>query len=685
MTRETKVGLVVAGSFLCLLTTVVVLKMKEGDRSADRLAGSNPSQQAILPDVPPDPTPSGQASSGAPAGPVASMAGPGTASAPNTRPAGIRLVNADEPVNLVPVPAAGGSNPLQPSGSPGSGGTGSPAWPLGGGLAGNTGTQAQGNGATQPVPPPATPANTGLGSNSDAGISSDSTVPGSRRNRRTTAANDNLGTESGVPASVTTPLSGGLASPPVTGREERPATPPVNPDAPPTWPASSPAGFGSALPQAPTGTATPAFGQGDPLPVSGSPAAGSTLTGGGMIPSTATPTAMAGNTGFPSAPAPVPAPPWPAPGTNPAVSETSPSSPAPAPSTFTGSGAPVTGFNPATNHPAGGAMPAFSGSTPLPTPVTPTTGVPPATGFAPGNQDPGVQLRTPVPVPAAPAAGGQSGSLLRPGVAPDPRQATPPAGDDAPEPINRTAGVPGTVPAPAPMGFAGVPNPTPERPMPPLGAPAAVVSPPIVAPVPPGSPRVMVSNSPQVESFDEEVYFCKPNDSFLEISKLKYHSDRYDRALLQYNRNHPQAPAGIQQSPPDLKQGQPVFIPPVRVLEKRYPNVIQGLAPLPPINPPVGTPGGVETPRAAPVNPGQAGTAATWSNPGGGRPYRVRASGEKFLEIARRTLGSADRWWDIYMLNRSQLSPNFNANDPLPAGTVLRLPADARIEPADAP
>jgi hypothetical protein len=190
-----------------------------------------------------------------------------------------------------------------------------------------------------------------------------------------------------------------------------------------------------------------------------------------------------------------------------------------------------------------------------------------------------------------------------------------------------------------------------------------------------------------VESFEEETHACKPADTFRSISEQYYNSPKYERALLLFNRNHPRASDALRHDPPVLSAGQPVFIPPLRILESRYASIIDQPTPLPAgaIAPPGGSPVGLSAPRPvigpAPIAPGTSGTPSTsWSIPPGGPTYRVRKSGEKFLDIARHTLNNADRWWDVYLLNKG-----FNPTETVPAGTVLHLPADAHVEPDDAP
>jgi hypothetical protein len=195
--------------------------------------------------------------------------------------------------------------------------------------------------------------------------------------------------------------------------------------------------------------------------------------------------------------------------------------------------------------------------------------------------------------------------------------------------------------------------------VPPIGAPAAVDSPPIVVPAPPGS-RPLVNIVPQVESYDEETYVCKQADTFRSICRDYYRAETYERALLLFNRNHPRAADGLRQDPPVLKAGQPVFIPPLRILEKQYPSAIP------------------QQPAGAEPASRTSGTAAavTLAAP----RYCVRQGGEMVLAVAQRTLGKGDRWMDILRLN-----PGLNPMYPIPAGTVLQLPADARVEPADVP
>jgi nucleoid-associated protein YgaU len=222
------------------------------------------------------------------------------------------------------------------------------------------------------------------------------------------------------------------------------------------------------------------------------------------------------------------------------------------------------------------------------------------------------------------------------------------------------------------------------------------VSAPISVPAPPSPPRSSTGGGAQVESYDENTYTSKPNDTFKTISQELYHTDQYEQALSLFNRNHPLATAALQRDPTVLQPGQPIYIPPARILEKYY-----GAPAVDAVSPP-STPTPTRT-FSPPDNPNALRPASAVSSPlpptsgenrmrvdpvpsvspqpsrGGASLYRVREGGEMMREIAVRTLGSGDRWMDIWRLNR-----NFDPKDAVPGGTPLRLPPDARINPQDA-
>jgi hypothetical protein len=294
------------------------------------------------------------------------------------------------------------------------------------------------------------------------------------------------------------------------------------------------------------------------------------------------------------------------------------------------------------------SMPAVRSDTPVgPVPGTPTSGTPtvdhtpPAgslnSGGMPAPSSPGINLGPP------------ETNNTRPGAMPDPR------GTDITPPL---AGAPGTNPS----GQGNIPSNS----TPPLAAPLGGASPPIPVNVPGGpagaggaaapgvSGRPAVYSDSKVESYDEETYICKPGDTFASICNDKYRTDKYSQALLMHNRSHPVAADGIRSEPPVLQPGQPVYIPPSELLQKRYPALISGTTPAAAVGQPVGT--------------GQP-PATSWSNPGE-RTYTVQQRPETFYEIAKKVLRDDMRWSDIWRLNQ-----NFSTDAILPVGTVVRLPA----------
>jgi hypothetical protein len=257
----------------------------------------------------------------------------------------------------------------------------------------------------------------------------------------------------------------------------------------------------------------------------------------------------------------------------------------------------------------------------------------------------------PVPVPVPLPTGGDG---PKPIDAPKPADAPPPAPPTMVEPV-KPVDPPKPVETP-PVGSAALTSePVEPRPLPDMVQPAAVK--PTALPPP---PKPTVS-----DSFLEEEYRLRGGDTFAAVSRRFYFTEKYGEALRLYNRDYPIASSDLRQDPPRMTPGAQVWIPPIRVLEKRYPAAIPGL-------------------QAAPAAPAAAqGAGPNWSpaqvQPASSTPktYRVAAGGESLQDIARKTLGRPQNWGEIYQMN-----PQLSANPalPIPAGTLLRLPATARVD-----
>jgi hypothetical protein len=246
---------------------------------------------------------------------------------------------------------------------------------------------------------------------------------------------------------------------------------------------------------------------------------------------------------------------------------------------------------------------------------------------------------------------------------------------------------------PSPTTPSGV---SPTAPVPVVVPAPMVSSPPITVPVPPADAKRGTGGLPQVLKYDVQTVTCQAGEqNFSDLSKRVYNgSDKYAPALLLFNREL-NVSEGVRLDPPQLAPGMKIYVPPTWVLEHKYARAIVGgasqsvtvpPASVPPASvPPASTP----PPSAPPVRPvvtvpnnpkppinNVVPAAALSNSPDGTKLYRVTANGETLFDIARRTLGNGDDWIRIYQLNQ-QIQPQFA----LPTGSVLRLPAEAKIMP----
>lgn len=144
------------------------------------------------------------------------------------------------------------------------------------------------------------------------------------------------------------------------------------------------------------------------------------------------------------------------------------------------------------------------------------------------------------------------------------------------------------------------------------------------------------------------VHVVEKGQNYWSISRCHYGTPRYYMALAHYNQRRIPDPR-------KMRPGMKVLIPDTSVLRSRYPSMC---------------------PKRSGASVAQAGGGD--SHPGfyrdeaGGPTYRVGAE-DTLGSIARRHLGRASRWEQIYQLNRDRIgSPN-----KLKIGTELRLPANA--------
>ena len=141
----------------------------------------------------------------------------------------------------------------------------------------------------------------------------------------------------------------------------------------------------------------------------------------------------------------------------------------------------------------------------------------------------------------------------------------------------------------------------------------------------------------------EGTYVVQPNDSLWSISEKLYGTGAYFKALAKHNR---EGTARIDH----LRVGDTLATPSANQLEQSYPDLCP-------------KPGRREVLA-------RRGTAMPAAYTATGHSYTVQ-EGDTLFDIARRELGRAARWAEIYDLNRDTLGRDFNYLIP---GTTLLLP-----------
>jgi MraZ protein len=134
------------------------------------------------------------------------------------------------------------------------------------------------------------------------------------------------------------------------------------------------------------------------------------------------------------------------------------------------------------------------------------------------------------------------------------------------------------------------------------------------------------------------------------------------------------APAGYVPDPPPANKPSTEAAPPEPKAPKAAPPPLPTPA-APPLTEPAGPSGPAPLPPQDKPIPGEPPLAPP---PGPVQNYTARG-GETMRDIARRTLGSAERWTDIHKHN-----PMFSADTVFAAGTIVRLPGEACVQSEDA-
>jgi hypothetical protein len=233
---------------------------------------------------------------------------------------------------------------------------------------------------------------------------------------------------------------------------------------------------------------------------------------------------------------------------------------------------------------------------------------------------------------------------VTPGVAPPPIPGVPPGGGPS-QPDNPTTRIEATKPAdsatPSPNAFPAVPAARPAgSEVHPAGA----------------------AERPAQTSFDVDLHEARAGDTYESIARDFYNDTRYARALSEYNSRRP------------VQAGKTVDVPPIGVLRQRYANMI-GTTPAARSGTSTNTAPAGEwaTPASPPKADGSPVFRSAAGSGGGPQTFQVPPGGMSLKAVARQKLGTEQRWAELYELNPQVGDPNA-----VPAGTMLKLPADAR-------
>jgi hypothetical protein len=294
---------------------------------------------------------------------------------------------------------------------------------------------------------------------------------------------------------------------------------------------------------------------------------------------------------------------------------------------------------------------------------------PPPTGGSPPIPPVPAPVFPPVTPPAPP-----SGGPIIP--APDfPPVPTPKPPDPAFPPIPVPGGTsnppvpvaPPIPPVPPPGGVAVPPappsvlpfdmNPKPDPTLKPIPRPA--LDPPIGVPTTFGKPaggndvKPLVPEAHPNTGFDVDLYDPKLGDTYESISLDYYNDKRFATALKAFNVNKP------------LQGGHYVEVPPIHILKKKFPAQV-GVVPIGGTSPAPTSPPSTAPEWGAPTRPEVPARTA-----GNNRGTFIVPAGWTMVTLARQY---GVKWDDIYALN-----PTVHPSDPIPAGTELRMPANAKL------
>ncbi len=590
MSGETKVGLVVAASFLALVGGVFAVKhlqpthQVETAQAATTAPGSDQVQKS-------DPVPNAPTQE-------------------NPQPSTTFTPPASDSSALVPLPAPGSSRSNDPAMLPPPGTT--PLPPIGGSR--NTITPPSGNTNEGLSPPPITTPSPGLSNHKPRKPDSPSRPD-----------QDDAFVPAPLPPTLRTIGHDTPATPPAPAPSEAPSLPPPSTSGAPTLPPSG----APTLP--PSGAPTLPNPMGSPTPPPAIELPGTAPTLPSTTPELPKPDANKIDLPKPPNPGGSDIPKLPTAGDQPTPANPNPMKPLDVPG-FDPS-KPATS-NPAPANPTPPMNPMSGGKIDLPPP--PLSGVKDPKTAPPSSPMTGTSKPDPiVPLPGI--------DLPKP-----------PVSNDLPKTPEKTPTLPPDLAGPPPTIPSVKPNPQDAPPLknPGIDPPTTTVPPirPSTPPqtVPPSNtpPRAQDLQEADPSTYDEEWYYCKQGDTLDMICQKYYGVTKYATALRQYNLDRNYA-ATFRSSSPSFNQGQVVKVPPARVLERKYANAVPGMRANPSPNDATMT----STPAAG--SPTASLGSINHDDTSTPTEYIVSRPNMTLRDIARDELHNPDEWQRIFLLNRS--------------------------------
>ncbi|MCZ2344447.1 MAG: hypothetical protein LC104_22025 [Bacteroidales bacterium] len=212
---------------------------------------------------------------------------------------------------------------------------------------------------------------------------------------------------------------------------------------------------------------------------------------------------------------------------------------------------------------------------------------------------------------------------------------------------------PSTGPSPTPRTIASAV----DRNKPAAGdVPPEKKSPAADVPMSPKAITQVANEAPPRTDYDVDLHTPRAGESFEAISRQHYGDAKYSEALRAFNAGRTPG------------TGAPIQVPPIYVLRKHFPQLLDAKRPAPSVYPNAPT----SAPRSLSLEPGNRTSDVQWAPASrGSQPgtYSVPRAGMRLWDIAEELYGDRRDWQRVWRAN-----PQLDPNSVLPTGTQIRVP-----------